>query len=207
MVKQSKSSVYFFNNREEVEEKIWSLFNDALLIKDSPFKTPVFSNIQDGKPSAKTVVLRSIDKTSKTLFFHSDYRSAKIHYLKIDPICCLTFYNKDEKIQLRVNAQTKIHYQDHISLTAWQNTAHYSRKCYLIDQAPGKILESPGNSLPKEFLENGYTMEESEIGYKNFCVIKCSIISIDWLYLAAQGHTRAVINYKNTKNRFSWIVP
>ena len=50
-----------------------------------------------------------------------------------------------------------------------------------------------------------YTMEQSEKGYKNFTVIKCNIKSIEWLYLAAKGHRRAIFNFENKKN--SWLVP
>ena len=50
-----------------------------------------------------------------------------------------------------------------------------------------------------------YTMEQSEKGYENFTVIKCNIKSIEWLYLAAKGHRRAIFNFENKKN--SWLVP
>ena len=46
----------------------------------------------------------------------------------------------------------------------------------------------------------------SEEGYKNFSVIICKIKSIEWLYLAAKGHRRALINFKGAK-KFTWLVP
>jgi len=48
-------------------------------------------------------------------------------------------------------------------------------------------------------------MEQSEKGYENFTVIKCKIKSIEWLYLAAKGHRRAIFDLDNKKN--SWLVP
>ena len=50
-----------------------------------------------------------------------------------------------------------------------------------------------------------YTMEQSEEGYKNFTVIKCKIKSIEWLYLAAKGHRRAIFDLVNDKKY--WLVP
>ena len=50
-----------------------------------------------------------------------------------------------------------------------------------------------------------YTKEESEAGYKNFCVIRCKIKSIEWLYLAAKGHRRALFDLENNKK--NWLVP
>jgi 3-hydroxyisobutyrate dehydrogenase len=59
--------------------------------------------------------------------------------------------------------------------------------------------------LDSKFDSFDYTKEESEAGYKNFCVIRCKIKSIEWLYLAAKGHRRALFDLENKKN--SWLIP
>jgi len=46
---------------------------------------------------------------------------------------------------------------------------------------------------------------EIEVGYKNFTVIQCKIKSIEWLYLAANGHRRARFELGNNKEY--WLVP
>ena len=48
-------------------------------------------------------------------------------------------------------------------------------------------------------------MEQSERGYENFTVVKCNIKSIEWLYLAAKGHRRAIFDIENKKQ--NWLVP
>ena len=60
-------------------------------------------------------------------------------------------------------------------------------------------------NLNKDIEKSGFTMEESEKGYKNFTVIQCNIESIEWLYLAAKGHRRIRFDLKNNKN--NWLVP
>ena len=50
-----------------------------------------------------------------------------------------------------------------------------------------------------------YTIEQSELGYKNFTVIQCKIKTIEWLYLAAKGHRRARFDLKN--DEILWLVP
>ena len=50
-------------------------------------------------------------------------------------------------------------------------------------------------------------MEESEIGYKNFCVIETYIKSIEWLYLAAKGHRRAYFNLNKKQLENKWLIP
>ena len=56
--------------------------------------------------------------------------------------------------------------------------------------------------------ENQYpTMEESEIGFENFCVIESKIYEMEWLYLAAQGHRRAKIFIKDNEIKTDWVTP
>ena len=52
-----------------------------------------------------------------------------------------------------------------------------------------------------------YTMEESENGYKNFCVIETFIKSIEWLYLASRGHRRSYFYLKNNSLEKKWLIP
>ena len=64
----------------------------------------------------------------------------------------------------------------------------------------------PGTRLPKCILDNfEFTMEQSEVGYKNFTVIQCKIKSMEWLYLAAKGHRRARFDLET--NRDTWLIP
>ena len=80
-----------------------------------------------------------------------------------------------------------------------------SRQCYLGDEAPGSEASAATSGLTADVDNLKYTMEESEAGYKNFCVIKCNIKSIEWLYLAAKGHRRALFDLKHNKK--NWLVP
>ena len=57
------------------------------------------------------VVLRGINKKYNNLWFHTDIRSKKIKTLKTNPIASLLFYDKEEKIQLRIAGNAKINYQ------------------------------------------------------------------------------------------------
>ena len=52
-----------------------------------------------------------------------------------------------------------------------------------------------------------YSLKESEIGYKNFCVIETFIQSIEWLYLAAKGHRRAYFTIENNFVKKKWLIP
>ena len=82
-----------------------------------------------------------------------------------------------------------------------------SRQCYLGDIAPGFDVSEPTSGLTANVDNLKYTIEESEIGYKNFCVIETFIKSIEWLYLAAKGHRRAYFSLKNNSLEKKWLIP
>jgi len=153
------------------------------------------------------VVLRGINKKDKNLWFHTDIRSKKIRILKANPIASLLFYDKEEKIQLRITGKVKINYQNSIAQKSWNKTTHMSRKCYLGNEAPGSDTLSPTSGLTEEIDNHKYSIEESEIGYNNFCVVEIFIESIEWLYLAARGHRRAYFALKNSSVEKKWLIP
>ena len=188
----------FYNDLDKIYLKIWELLKTGLSNRDLPFHIPVFICGQDSNTDGRMVVLRGVNKKDKNLWFHTDIRSKKIRTLKTNPIASLLFYDKEEKIQLRITGKTKINYQNSITKKSWNKTPHMSRQCYLGNRAPGSEALSPTSGLTEEVDSHKYSMEESETGYNNFCVIEIFIESIEWLYLAARGHRRAYFALKNS---------
>ena len=93
-----------------------------------------------------------------------------------------------------------------------------AKKNYVLDTSvyltdANSIFEFGNNDIfiPLKVLEeidnHKYSIEESEIGYKNFCVIETFIKSIEWLYLAAKGHRRAYFSLKNNSLEKKWLIP
>ena len=174
--------------------------------RNSEFRTPVFICGNDNDLDGRVVVLRKADEKNNFIQYHSDIRSSKIEKIKKNPNCSILFYGKKEKIQLRVKAECKINYNNDITKDSWEKTGHISRKCYLVTNGPGTESDKPTSGLEDKFKNFDFTKKESEAGYKNFCVIKCKIKSIEWLYLAAKGHRRALIEFQGSK-KFSWLIP
>ena len=127
--------------------------------------------------------------------------------LKTNPQATLVIYDKNEKIQLRISGNTKINYKNDITKKSWKKTVHMSRQCYLGKNPPGTNSSVPTSGLSEEIENFKYTIEESEIGYTNFCLIETFITSIDWLYLAAKGHRRAQFILENDSVEKKWIIP
>jgi len=195
----------YYENLEEIQKKLWFMLDDAVINRSSPFRIPVFICADQNDIDGRIVVLRKSDKNNSLLQFHTDLRSQKIDILKKNKHASLVFYDKEEKIQLRVKVTCEINNQNSTTKEAWKKTQHISRRCYLVDNGPGSISDGPTSGMISKLEDFDYTMEQSEEGYKNFTVIKCKIKSIEWLYLAAKGHRRAIFDLDNKKN--SWLVP
>ena len=195
----------YYENLEEIQKKLWSMLDDAVINRSSPFRIPVFICADQNEVDGRIVVLRKSDKNNSLLQFHTDLRSQKVVILKKNKNASLIFYDKEEKIQLRVKVICEVNNQDPVSEESWKKTQHISRRCYLTDSAPGSVSGNPTSGMISKLEDFDYTMEQSEEGYKNFTVIRCNIKSIEWLYLAAKGHRRAIFDFENKKN--SWLVP
>ena len=197
----------YYNDLDKTYLKIWELLKSGLENRSAAFHIPTFICGNNENFDGRIIVLRGISKIDKKIWFHSDIRSNKIKILKNNPLSSLLFYDKSEKIQLRISCNSKINYQNEITEKSWKKTAHMSRQCYLGDLAPGAISALSTSGLSKNIDDYKYTIEESEIGYKNFCLVENFINSIEWLYLAAKGHRRAYFKLSNNSLEKKWLIP
>ena len=195
----------YYENLKEIIKKIWSMLDDAVTNRSSQFRIPVFVCGDQKDFDGRIVVLRKSDQSNNLLQFHSDIRSDKIPKLKNNKKASMLFYDKEEKIQVRLKVECTINHENEITKESWSKTGHISRKCYLVDNGPGTESPTPTSGLKPELDNFEFTMEQSEKGYKNFTVIQCKIKSMEWLYLAAKGHRRARFDLINKKA--SWLVP
>ena len=195
----------YYEDFKEIKKKIWSMLDDAITNRNSQFRIPVFVCGEQKDFDGRIVVLRKSEQSNNLLQFHSDIRSDKISKLKNNKNASMLFYDKEEKIQVRLKIECTINHDNEITKDSWSKTGHVSRKCYLVDKGPGTESITPTSGLKPELDNFEFTMEQSEEGYKNFTVIQCKIKSIEWLYLAAKGHRRARFEINNNKEY--WLVP
>ena len=195
----------YYEDFTEIKKKIWSMLDDAVTNRNSQFRIPTFICGHNNNIDGRIVVLRKSAQQNNLVQFHSDIRSDKIELLKNNPNAALLFYDKDEKIQVRLKVNCIINHKNDITKHSWEKTQHISRKCYMLDNGPGTESDVPTSGLKPELDNFDYTKEQSEEGYKNFTVIQCKIKSIEWLYLAAKGHRRAKFDLINNKD--TWLLP
>ena len=195
----------YYEDFKEIKKKIWSMLDDAVTNRSSQFRIPVFICGDQKDFDGRIVVLRKSDQSNNLVQFHSDIRSDKIAKLKSNKNASMLFYDKEEKIQVRLKVECNIHHNNETTKESWSKTGHISRKCYLVENGPGTESPKPTSGLKPELDNFEFTMEQSEEGYKNFTVIQCKVKSIEWLYLAAKGHRRARFDIETNKD--TWLVP
>jgi pyridoxamine 5'-phosphate oxidase len=195
----------YYEDLSEIKKKIWLMLDNAIKDRGSPFRIPVFICGNQNDFDGRIVVLRKSDQSNNLVQYHSDIRSNKIAKLKDNKNASMLFYDKEEKIQVRLKVECTINHDNDSTKESWLKTGHISRKCYLVNDGPGTESETPTSGLKPELDNFEFTMEQSEAGYKNFTVIQCKIKSIEWLYLAAKGHRRAKFDLENNKEQ--WLIP
>ena len=144
------NTVPYYEDFSEIKKKIWLMLDDAVTNRSSPFRIPVFVCGDQSDFDGRIVVLRKSDQSSNILQFHSDIRSDKIPKLKKNKNAALIFYDKEEKIQLRVKVNCIVNHENEITAQSWSKTAHVSRKCYLVSNGPGTETDEPGSGLSEE---------------------------------------------------------
>ena len=164
------------------------------------------------------VFCRMVTKT-KMLFSNVLGHAGELHYEKILNEKKTKFIKAEtdkhfdylidkKKIQIRINGQATIEksYQP-----SWDKLTNWSRRCYLSEHKPGTEVLKPSSGFPEKFVNESPNDEESIEGLKNFAVIKIIIRSVEWLFLASQGHRRAIFKVLRESSNFSidkkWLIP
>ena len=197
----------FYNNKDLIFDEIWTLLSRGVVDRSEDFRLPVIIVNKGDFADGRIVVLRGAFKDRRVLRFHTDLRSSKIEALKNNQNIYFLFYNKKRKIQVRAKGLATIHHKNSITEEAWKKTQVVSRKCYLATNSPGSISAEPHPGYPKELEGKNPNIEDTEVGFENFCVIESKIDEMEWLYLASQGHRRAKLILKDEDVKTEWLIP
>ena len=112
------------------------------------------------------------------------------------------FYDNKRRIQIRFEANVKLHYNNKLSKSTWNKTELQSRKCYMAPYIPSTKLEDWDPNIPHKYLKKDPEKKDSESGYNNFCVAEMIIDSVDILELHHDGHIRFRIDFLNNESYF-----
>ena len=164
----------------------------------SLFHTPVVSSIKNNQITSRVMVLREFDLKDRKMRFHTDFRASKIHHYEEDSSATVIGYDPEIKIQIKLQGNMSIHYDDETTKLAWDNSTPRSKKCYSVKGGSSKEISNPEEYDIKDF--------EVEEGYKNFAVLVFHFNSLEFLYLKSSGHRRAIHKW-NDEYDSKWLVP
>lgn len=177
----------------------WQLMSRGAVDRKHAFHLMQVATIRaDGRPTARTVVLRGCDPAHHTLRFHTDARSAKLAEIAADPRGTLHLYDRKAKIQLRCDVSFCVLEGDERD-QAWAATRPFSRTCYQVTTAPGSPIGDP--------YEMDFDPVTTADGSTHFRAIQANVHRLEWLYLAAKGHRRAQFSIEGDTVHGAWLVP
>ena len=106
------------------------------------------------------------------------------------------FYDAGAKLQLRLSVHLEMLSGEDYS-AAWAATRPMSRECYQVTTAPGSALTDP--------YQVAFDAEATRDGEDHFVPVRAPVEHMEWLYLAARGHRRALFDFLTDTQ--SWLVP
>ncbi|MEM1184462.1 MAG: flavin-binding protein [Planctomycetota bacterium] len=175
---------------DEIVSEVWTRLVRGKADRKHAFHHPAIATIRGGEPELRTVILRRADPDTWALQAHTDTRAGKVEQLRTHATAAWLFYDPAAKLQIRAAGPTQALTEGPIVEQAWDATPLYSRRCYLAPHAPGMETEAPNPNLPDEFREFNPDDESSKAGRVNFAVVRTEVTTLEWLSLAATGHTR-----------------
>tara|TARA_R110002124_G_scaffold100107_4_gene246579 strand:- start:10075 stop:10701 length:627 start_codon:yes stop_codon:yes gene_type:complete len=186
------------------------LLSNAVDERAAPFRTPVVASIsEDGEgrpiPDSRIMVLRSFRASDRRITLFSDIRSAKIDQIKAYPTISVLFYDPAKRLQIRLAGRCEVHRADRLSEVSWQSLSSTNKRSYSIQPSPGTWLPQATayNLSPKS--EHG---PASSSDASNFCVLETRYNRLEWLYLAPQGHRRALFTWDSAAVADAhWLAP
>jgi hypothetical protein len=173
----------------EIETAVWAELSAAVHGKGHPWRVGVLATVDGERADARSVVLRDIEATARTLLVYTDSRSAKAQQVERQPLGTLVLWSDPLGWQLRLRVQLMLQTSGLEVSSRWARlkmspAAHD----YLSPLPPGSTVAHP---LP----------QRGSRGF--FAVLAAEVQAVDWLELHAEGHRRAIFDAEGRR----WVTP
>ncbi len=178
----------------DLPDIIWSLLVEGINDASSPFHTPALATVGEGEAHVRTVVLRHADAASRQISCHTDWRSPKRSHVEAHNRATWMVYDRARKTQLRLAGIVTLHHKDALARERWCSSPPQRRAGYASPLAPGAIVQQPIEAS-----------QNPEGGWDNFAVLTCKVDHMDWLFLRAGGHRRAILHWHHTSWKGQWV--
>lgn len=168
---------------DAILDAAWAMLRRGAADPRDDWHWPVIATAgEDGAPQARVVVLRAVDPARQRLEVHTDRRSGKAAQLARDARAQLVFHHGRRRVQLRVDARARLHFDDAVADAAWARLSPESRATYAGPLAPGTPLATA---------DGGTAPTGDGDGRAHFVVLALDVLRFDWLQLSRPQHRRA----------------
>ena len=165
------------SNLSEMHAQVWTRLVRGVHDRRAPTRHPTMATVTpDGRPQARTVVLRAATKQTGCLEIHTDLHSTKVIELITTPFASLHVWDTTAHLQVRLEANVTILRGEEVA-EIWTRVPELSRLSYGSSPAPGR-------QIPDALAYNQVPDPAS------FAVLQLSVHTIDVLHLG-QHHRRA----------------
>lgn len=160
---------------ESVPAEAWKL----LAARRGAWRTPVLASVTaDGRPDARTVVLRTVSTARRELVFFTDRRSPKHAQLSANPSACLVIHDPGAGLQLRLYGSADVETRN-VQLDAhWEALDDHQRAHYAQDAVEESV---PGKDRGRE----------------NFAVFRVRVDRFHCLRLSTEGNAAAEFTWED----------
>lgn len=180
------------SNLSEMHAQVWMRLLRGVRDRRAPTRHPTLATItSDGRPKARTVVLRAADKQAGRLDIHTDLCSAKVVELIAAPFASLHVWDASAHLQIRLEANVTILQGEDVT-EIWARVPEASRLSYGGSPAPGQPISGA----------LGYSKGPDPA---SFAVLQFSVQTIDVLHLGP-SHRRARFD-RSTHWTGAWLAP
>jgi pyridoxamine 5'-phosphate oxidase len=172
--------------------EVWLRLVRGVHDRHAPARHPTLATATpEGRPQARTVVLRAAGKLAGTLDIHTDLRSAKVGDLRVTPFAAVHVWDASAHLQMRLEARVTILTGQDVA-AIWAGVPEASRLSYGTSPAPGQPIERA--LAYRKAPDPAY-----------FAVLRLSVSTIDALHLGP-NHRRARFD-RNDNWAGEWLAP
>jgi hypothetical protein len=173
-------------------DEAWRHLTRGVADKHAPARHPTFATVSpEGRPEARSVVLRRADQAAAALEVHTDCATSKVRALQQAPYAALHVWVPRAKMQLRLAAEVEMFTGD-AALERWEQVPEAARMSYGTQPHPG---------TPIKQVDDYHT----SITSGRFTVLYCRLTEMDLLHLGAP-HRRAKL-YRDDGWSGTWVAP
>ena len=175
-----------------LHDQVWTLLSRGVKDRRAGARHLTLATVAlNGKPQARTVVLRAADQHNATLDVHTDIHSAKIAELRANPFAALHVWDSSAHLQMRIEVEVTILTGPEVA-DIWARVPDPARLSYGSTPTPGEPIAS---SL-------AYTKKPDQAA---FAVLRMTISAIDIVHLGP-NHGRARFKREN-QWAGQWLAP